>query len=434
MIFHRILPLVIILAFTAACDDVGHTIGTAARNITPSFSLGKEEPPPAPKPPPPPSPASPEDRVSLPVGARPISGNLLAPINNKVVVALLLPLSGTSADVGRDLQDAAQLALFDIKNPKLVLLPLDTEGTTTGTIKAMNKAIAGHADIVLGPLFNHEAEVALPIATEHDIKLITFSNDASLAASGAYVFGFMPDEQIERSVIYAIQQGIRDFYVLAPDNGLHKTVENVLQKLKAKYEFTVHDSLTYGASSNKGMVEGARTIAMNINKERKQERTLKDRAVILPEGGGRLISIINIIRGFKLSSNDLRVIGSGQWDDARLLTQHNLNGSWFASASPTQRELFVKHFKDVYGYEPVRIASEAYDAVALTGFLAATSGNRFATGALINERGFAGVDGVFRFNPERIAERSLAVLEVIPNGYEIVSEAPTTLPNFVPKN
>ena len=46
-----------------------------------------------------------------------------------VSVALLLPLSGPSAELGQALFEAAQLALFDVGNEDFVLLPLDTVGT-----------------------------------------------------------------------------------------------------------------------------------------------------------------------------------------------------------------------------------------------------------------------------------------------------------------
>lgn len=372
--------------------------------------------------------------VHLPPGARPITDTILAPIDNQITIALLLPLSGQNATLGRDLQNAAELALFDIRNPKLALVPLDTAGTGTGTIDAMNKAITARADIVLGPVFKYDTEAAIPIAAQHNIKLITFSNDTALAASGAYVFGFTPDEQIERVVEYAIQRGIHDFYVMAPDNGMDRATKSVLERLAAKYEFTVHENITYKSVSNQGVADGARKIAQKLIAARKEDgRQPKEQALILPEGGARLLEITNILAGFGLNANDVRLLGSGQWDDADIYKQRRMLGGWFASADPEQRALFTAHYKEVYGYEPVRIASIAYDAVALTGFLAASSGNRFSTSAIINERGFAGVDGVFRFNPGRISERSLAVMEIIPNGLEVVEPAPKTLPNFVQK-
>lgn len=418
----------------SACGGGDSGISGMARNITPTmpdmFAEKKKEPAPQPVFVPPPSPTSPEDQVKLPAGARSMTSNFLKPLDDKITIGLLLPLSGNNTNLGKDLADAAQLALFDIQNPEIVLVPIDTKGTDAGAIEAMNKAVAAKADIIVGPVFKAEAEAALPVANQHDLKLITFSNDTSLAKDGAFVFGFMPEQQIERAVEYALKKGVHDFYVLAPDNEIAKATNNVLDRLKGRYEFTVHLNSTYDVISNKGMVEGASDIAKHAKEAKKNDRAMNPRALIVPEGGSRLNEIAKIIGGFGITSTDLRIVGSGQMDDPATPKQRRLLGSWFASSSPEQRSVFVKHFKNVYGYEPVRIASVTYDSVALVGFLAKMSGNRFSTSAIINERGFAGVDGVFRFNPEHISERSLAVMEVIPNGFEVVDEAPKVLPNF----
>src|SRR5216684_953168 len=81
-----------------------------------------------------------------------------------VQVALLLPLSGPSAGIGRAMLDAAQLALFDIADEHFTLLPRDTEGTPEGASRAASAAIAGGAELILGPLLAGEVEAVKPVA------------------------------------------------------------------------------------------------------------------------------------------------------------------------------------------------------------------------------------------------------------------------------
>ena len=207
-----------------------------------------------------------------------------------------------------------------------------------------------------------------------------------------------------------------------------------MELLIERGEFTVHLTSNYNATTNQGMVDAARNVAKQILAEKREDDTPKQRALLIPEGGSKLLEISKLIAGFGLNANDVRLIGSGQWDDTTLGNYRRLYGGWFATASPTQRDVFEKHFEKTYHYKPVRIASVAYDAVALVGFLSQQSGNKLSTNTIINERGFAGVDGVFRFAPNHIAERGLAVLEVIPNGFEIVDEAPKVLKNFTQGN
>ena len=66
---------------------------------------------------------------------------------------------------------------------------------------------------------------------------------------------------------------------------------------------------------------------------------------------------------------------------------------------------------------PPRLSSLAYDATALAAVLARTGQQRtgqpaFDRAALSNPNGFAGIDGIFRFNGSGLVERGLAVLEI----------------------
>lgn len=381
-------------------------------------------------PPPPPSPKSAEDQVNLPPKVRSLKDTIFPPVESNISVALLLPLTGTHAAIGKDLQDAAQLALFDIKDAQVKLLPFDTKGTPEGAQAAMDKAVAAHVSIVLGPLFSQEAAAIADTAKAHSIPVVTFSNNTDLAKDDIFVFGFMPQQQISRVLEYALQKGIHDYYLIAPDDAFGNATLKTMELLKERGQLTLHLIGTYNASTNQGMVDAARNIAKNILAEKKKDDTPTPRALIIPEGGSKLLEISKLISGFGLNANDVRLIGSGQWDDVSLGNYRRLYGGWFATASPTQRNVFEQHFEKTYHYKPVRIASIAYDAVALACFLSQQSGNRLSTTTIINERGFAGVDGVFRFAPNHIAERGLAVLEVIPNGFEIVDEAPKQLKNF----
>ncbi len=66
-----------------------------------------------------------------------------------------------------------------------------------------------------------------------------------------------------------------------------------------------------------------------------------------------------------------------------------------------------------YGRPPQRLATLAYDAVALAGQLARLKpGGDFSAEAIANPNGWYGVDGIFRFLPDGRTERGLAVIEI----------------------
>ena len=76
----------------------------------------------------------------------------------------------------------------------------------------------------------------------------------------------------------------------------------------------------------------------------------------------------------------------------------------------------------VCGASPPRIASLAYDAVSLAAGLA-RSGD-FSSAAITNSAGFQGQNGLFRFRSNGLIERGLSILQMTPNGPEVVAQSP----------
>jgi branched-chain amino acid transport system substrate-binding protein len=125
----------------------------------------------------------------------------------EVRVGLLLPLSGPAEALGRDMLDAAQMALFDVGDNKVVLLPRDTAGSPASARRAAAEVIEEGAEVILGPLFAPAVAAVSPLAAQADIRVLAFSNDASVATDGTFLLGFRPEEQVRRVVDYALANG-----------------------------------------------------------------------------------------------------------------------------------------------------------------------------------------------------------------------------------
>ena len=123
----------------------------------------------------------------------------------------------------------------------------------------------------------------------------------------------------------------------------------------------------------------------------------------------------------------VQLLGSGLWDTPDIAGDPALVGGWFASSPPDARRDFERRFNATYGRNPPRLASLGYDAAALAAVLARGQGGEpFSQQAILNPSGFTGVDGLFRFTPNGLVQRGLAVLEVEPQGPVVVSPAPHT--------
>lgn len=375
-----------------------------------------------------------------------------------ITVALLLPLSGADAEIGRALLNAAQLALFDVDDPRLRLVPRDTGGTPEGAAIATRSAIDAGAELILGPLFSASVSAAAPIARARAITMISFSTDRSVAGDGVYLLSFAPRQQVARVVAFARGQGIERFAALVPDSPYGQTVlrafggtvlrvggevtaiEFYQQKADAVFE-PVMKLANYDKRRSDLLSERRSLRALGADDSLAQEllktlaplETLGDldfEAVFIPEGGALLRALSPLLPYYEIDPLEIKFLGTGLWDDPGLSLEPALIGGWFAGPSPNAAAALSKRFRETFDRAPPRIASLAYDAVALAAALSRSGAKPlFGRRAMMDRNGFAGLDGIFRFPESGVAERGLAVIEVTKKGFIVLSPAPTS---FVP--
>ena len=129
------------------------------------------------------------------------------------------------------------------------------------------------------------------------------------------------------------------------------------------------------------------------------------------------------------SSDLVRFLGLAGWEDPRLSREPALVGAWFAAPPPDARADFLRRFRNTYSREAPRVATIAYDAVALAAVLA--TGGDFSARAIASPSGFDGLDGLFRLLPDGGIERGLAVIEIQRNGTRVISPAPKSFDELV---
>ena len=392
--------------------------------------------------PPPPASASPEPVLRLPEDR-----------DEPVRVALLLPLSGRDANVGRDLLDAAQLALFDAAPERFELIPRDTRGTPAGAREAAEYALQSGVQIILGPLFGTSVGEAARSARARNVPIIALSTDHSVAGNGVYLLGIMPEQQVSRVIAFAVRQGLNRYAAMIPANAYGDTVLGALDGATRRYGGVVVQIERYAPHAGEFREPALRLADFERRRAslEAQRRRLAARddtpskqalrrlegldtrgglpydAVFIPQGGATLRRIAPLLAYYDIDPDKIRFVGTTLWEEPNLGREPSLVGGWFAAPPPAQSATFLARFAQVYGRQPLRIATLAYDAVALAAALAnAPGGPDFSTASITNLSGFAGVDGVFRFRPDGIAERGLAVVEVEAEGFRVVSPAPRT--------
>lgn len=350
------------------------------------------------------------------------------------VVGLLLPLTGSARQLGADFLDAAQLALFDIGDAPIELVPRDTGDSPEGAVAAAHAAIDGGAELLLGPLFGRSTTAVAPVAAARGgVAMLSFSNDASVAAPGVYVLGFRPEEQVERVVGYAARRGLTRFAALAPTDVYGDLAARAWQRAVGEVPGArVVDLERYGAEQSdvSAAVGGLAGVGPPTEgAARAPAAALPFDSLLIADGGPRLRAVASGLASHGIDPVDTRLLGAMLWqDDKALLADPAVRGAWLATWSPGAVDGFSRRFRSAYGRAPLPLAVLAYDATALAALLAKGEGRRFAPEQLTDPQGFAGGSGLFRLRPDGLAEHGLAVVEVGNGITRLVDPAPATFP------
>lgn len=341
----------------------------------------------------------------------PVPGTGLPTDTNRNRVAVLVPLTGPNAGVGKSISNAANLALLDTGGEAIRISVYDTGA---GAAAAAQRAISDGNRLFLGPLLAEDVRAIAPIAKRAGIPVISFSNDVGVAGDGVYVMGFTPGQSISRVVGYARSQGLQRFAGLIPDGVYGRRASQELIDAVEKAGGRMVAMQTYDRSP-----QSLRAAVTRLNGQSSYD------AILIADSGRIAISAAPMIRA--ADSKDARILGTELWKtENSLTTAPAIRGAWFASVPDAMFNQLRTRYRARYGVTPYRLGSLGYDAVLLTVRIAKDwkVGRPFPESELRSSDGFAGVDGAFRFGSDGVADRSLEVLQVGTNGFTTVSPAP----------
>lgn len=403
---------------------------------------------------------------------------------NAVVVALLLPMGDTRDNIralAGDLYNAAQLALFDGGNSAIVLKLHDTKGTPAGAQNAAMAAVAGGADMIIGPLFSTSVTAVAPVLAGRNIPALALSNDSGAARPHVWLMGFLPEQNITQIVAEAISQGLTRFGALLPQGPYGRRIGESFVAEVARFGGTVVQVETYAPEAKQmfepvqrlaqfdrrtaahqaemaRLTQAARALAPEDMAEDSEPdalfRAISDRApelasayetlkltetlgdipydaVFLPEGGLALRNLAPLLPYYDIDPRRVKFIGTGLWDDVSLRQEPPLHGGWYAAPMRANWVGFAQRYERIYRRPPPRLAAMSYDAVALAIKLASIHADTpFDTAYLTDANGFAGIDGIVRLKAGGLNERGLAVQEMTANEPQAVRQAPNSFVAF----
>lgn len=327
------------------------------------------------------------------------------PLTDTTKIGFVVPLTGKGSDIGTSLLNAAQLAIFDMGVQNIELLPVDTTGTRKGAFDAAQNAISRGADILIGPLFAEDVKAVSSLSSSSR-PIIGFTTDWTASNRNTFIMGFLPHAQVERVLSYEARRGKKNFAFIVPQTEYGRLISASGQRLLKAYNLPPAKIANTADELLSVLRSGQQIDSVLIG-------------FAAPEAS-------KIARSIQTTPKRLQILGTGLWQEHSAVNYPSLNGSLYASPSPNYKRQFEQNYRRNFGRSPQTLSSLGYDATALVISLTKL-GKKPTSQALTSPEGFNGLDGAFKFRPDGLVERSLAIIKMNNGSRQVLEESSRNL-------
>lgn len=356
-------------------------------------------------------------------------------------MAVLLPLSGDNAAVGREIKTSIEAAVLQRSPTSLSVSFFDTAPNTSGAIR---DALGTSPEIIVGPLFAGDARI-LRSAKPTDMPAISFTSDATAIGNGVMTMALMPSNGVESIVSEIAADKSRGIVILAPESDSGRLMAAAARAAATNYDIPVSGLIYYREKDTESIKNAAlraslynarnaantraREILSDIltgerltaveksSLSRQLDRISKSETIgRLPYDGVLLLgsgddakSLVSFLRYYGVGARDARLYGTAMWDGTGIDSDITLTGAKYP-ALPEMNPSFINLYEQITGGVPSRMASFGYDAANLgIGMIYSDKSN---AAYLLDPSGYVGMDGLIRLTPNGASERALRIVEI----------------------
>ena len=354
-------------------------------------------------------------------------------------IGVFLPLSGTQAALGSQIDKGLQMAYFQIANPQIELVYFDTD--SPDRIEAVaQEAIAAEIDIAVGPLFSDKADVILPHLRRADIPILSFSNNQQIAANGLWVMGLLPEQQMDMLLGQALSQGYQDIAILA-DQSLfgQRMSQHIINRLTAfGMRASAYQPIDGKAASDDEMLIGqiknfARYVPLEEG-ELISDRPAPYEVVILAGGADFILKVAPLLSYYDLGPDRVAYLGTNLWANPALTGEPSLQDSYLAAISPELSAAFSQRHQSLFDAPSSYLGQLGFDVMAVAVQALAQQQNESdklqnpLVASLLREQGFKGYTGSFKLAANGLNYRDYITYQLV-QGELVPTELPPAPPS-----
>ena len=347
--------------------------------------------------------------------------------DKKIKIALLLPISAKDnnlSKIGKSLRDAAFLAKEDLGNNLLKINTYDTYGLTQKGVLAYNLALEEKNEIIIGPFLSSVTTEISNQFSFNTLNILSLSDDPTIVGRKIFILGDTIVNRANNLIQYAINDNNYRFALIGPVRNNNDQINSLISN-----KILMKGGIITFSSYYSNDISAISDLAQDVKNKIIQTNT--DIIIFTGEPDKRMSHLAAELADITVNKTNkgIQIMGLTHWENsASILSEPSLQKAWFTMPDQRFRSFYEDKFIKKFGYIPHPKSNLAYDAVASLGVIHKNLNNdrndyfdKF--NGLFNRNGFIGIDGIFRFNNDRIAEKELSIIQLISGKPKILKQA-----------
>lgn len=335
--------------------------------------------------------------------------------SNVTEIAVLVPLSGSLEQIGKQYAGLIKMGLADGAKSKIRITVLDSANEEKLT-ESVQRILDSKINVVIGPVYSKDTKLVSSMVRGKEVIVLSLSNDPTLADNNVFVFGHAPMRQMEQITNYLLNNDYKHFVTLLPANRYSQTISKIIQNMITN-KGGVLSKMEFYSPDEADTTKAVTVISDNVDNLNEQEENLKQPVVLVGDDSENLKKIYKIAKSLNLDKKAV-IAGDNRLDiDTDEPINYISTGSIMMHSNNLKEratKLGVSHFSFMHAlaYDAGKmVASYIGDGYNKEAFLAKLSGLEK----------FPGVSGNIGF-VDSIAVRQYEIIKKYNGQYSILND------------
>ena len=347
-----------------------------------------------------------------------LNTNLLSNENNKLLkVGLIAPLTGPYSEIGNSLLYSLQLALEEINDKNVVIIPRDSGFNDEKKLRqAIDEVKSFGVKVIIGPVSNKEFEL---VKKYNDLIFISPSNMNPEFSKNVISIGVSLESQLKALTKFIKSQNKKKTIIMYPKNNYSQFIEEKLKNLNLVNSKTFTYSpnpevLTGEIESLTNYAERKRNLELRkkMFEDKEDEESIKELerleqlytlgnvafdSVIIVDFGSNLKSVLTSLVYTDVKQEKVLFTTINQWFDESIFYENTIKNLYYPSVNYKEFKKYNNKYFEKFKIFPNEITILAYDALGLIYYAWKKKGEINSINDFILKNKIKGKIGTFSF-------------------------------------